>query len=217
MFKDNQSLTATKPILSDPNRSTLVESDLYDATKNLIQVGSVTDLVGDNNDKNDAIRELTSKSGWYVTLGTYNRTTDTFQPIGEKVVGGSVSIGGATYFATNTPAASVSQTNECSSNLGESRLYALNFETGGAILDLNKSTTTTTSGGSGGTSASTVLTTADRYQIQPGGGFAPSPVAAVVKLSDLNREAVIIGTSVLQTPRQDLNKRHSIYWGLQID
>ena len=123
-------------------------------------------------------------------------------------------MGGATYFATNVPAVSLGNTNACTSNLGESRLYAVSYQNGSAVLDLDK---TSTSSSLSGTSTSTVLTTSDRYTIQPGGGYAPSPVAAVVILNGAPREAVIIGTSVMQTPRQDLNRRHSIYWGLPID
>ncbi len=186
---------------------TLAESDLYDATGNLIQVGT-------SSQKSAAVTSINGSGGWYVTLGKLNSATGAYLPIGEKVVGGSISVGGATYFATNVPAVSLSSANACISNLGESRLYAVSYQSGAAVLDLDK---TITSSGLSGTSTSTVLTTSDRYTIQPGGGYAPSPVAAVVILNGAPREAVIIGTSVMQTPRQDLNRRHSIYWGLPID
>ncbi len=211
MFKDSHSLNASGPIFPNGGNtySYITEVDLYDATANLVQVGTSIQ-------KTTAASSLTSKSGWYVTLGKYNSSTGAYDAIGEKVVGGSVSVGGATYFATNTPQISLGSTNACSSNLGESRLYALAFQTGGAVLDLDK--TVTSSGTvSTSTTGSTTLTTSDRFQIQPGGGYAPSPVAAVVVLNGAPREAVIIGTSVMQTPRQDLNRRHSIYWGKKID
>ena len=209
MFKDSHSLNATRPLLSDTSRSTLVESDLYNATANLVQVGTSAQQTA-------AVAGYNAASGWYVTLGKWDNTSSSYLPIGEKVVGGSISMGGATYFATNVPAVSLGNTNACSSNLGESRLYAVNFKTGAAILDLYKSVSSSPSDTSS-TTPTTALTTEDRYMIQPGGGFAPSPVAAVVELSGQPREAVIIGTTVMQTPRQDLNRRHSIYWGIQID
>jgi len=186
---------------------TLAESDLYDATGNLVQVGT-------SSEKSAAVTSINGRGGWYVTLGKLDSSTGAYLPIGEKVVGGSISLGGATYFATNVPAVSLGNTNACTSNLGESRLYAVSYQNGSAVLDLDK---TSTSSSLSGTSTSTVLTTSDRYTIQPGGGYAPSPVAAVVILNGAPREAVIIGTSVMQTPRQDLNRRHSIYWGLPID
>ena len=209
MFKDSHSLNAIRPLLSDTSRSTLVESDLYNATANLVQVGTSAQQTA-------AVAGYNAASGWYVTLGKWDNTSSSYLPIGEKVVGGSISMGGATYFATNVPAVSLGNTNACSSNLGESRLYAVNFKTGAAILDLYKSVSSSPSDTSS-TTPTTALTTEDRYMIQPGGGFAPSPVAAVVELSGQPRESVIIGTSVMQTPRQDLNRRHSIYWGIQID
>ncbi len=208
MFKDNHSLNATGPLFPSAHINTYItEADLYNATANLIQSETSSQVSA-------AVSGLSNASGWYVSLVKLNRDGN-YEAIGEKVVGGSVSVGGATYFATNVPQISLGSTNACSSNLGESRLYALNFQTGSAILNLDQTVTST---GSDVTSTgSAVLTTSDRYMVQPGGGYAPSPVAAVVVLNGAPREAVIIGTSVMQTPRQDLNRRHSIYWGKKID
>lgn len=212
MFKDDHALNAIRAPVSGAAKATLTEADLYDATDNLVQVGTTAQQAA-------ATTALTNANGWYVTLGVWNNNTRAYQPIGEKVVGGSVSIGGATYFATNVPASSLASANpnSCTSSLGESRLYAVNFKTGAAILDLHNTDSGSYGSSSNYSTTPVVLTTSDRYQVQPGGGYAPSPVGAVVDLNGSPHEAVIIGTSVMQAPSQDLNRRHSIYWGLDID
>ena len=90
--------------------TTIIESELYDATTNLIQSGDAT-----------AITALAAARGWYVTLG-----------VGEKVVGSSVVLAGTAFFGTNQPSAS---TPGVCTNLGTARLYAMSYLNATATLE----------------------------------------------------------------------------------
>jgi len=99
--------------------STIAESNLYDATANLIQDGSATE-------KAAATTTLAGLRGWYITLGT-----------GEKVVSSSVTLGNATYFNTNRPVPPAPGV--CTTNLGEARQYTVSFLDGSAVVPYNVS------------------------------------------------------------------------------
>jgi type IV pilus assembly protein PilY1 len=99
--------------------STIAESNLYDATANLIQDGSATERAA-------ATTTLAGLRGWYITLGT-----------GEKVVSSSVTLGNATYFNTNRPVPPAPGV--CTTNLGEARQYTVSFLDGSAVVPYNVS------------------------------------------------------------------------------
>ena len=94
--------------------ATTLETDLYDATANLIQVGS-------DAQKAAAAAALDAAKGWYLTLAT-----------GEKVVGSALTMGGTTFFGTNQPSATVA--GSCT-NLGKALLYAVSFKDASATQD----------------------------------------------------------------------------------
>lgn len=175
MFKDEHALNAT--------RTTITEATMYDATANLVQVGTAAQQAA-------ATTALSSSDGWYVTLEG-----------GEKVVGGSTTIGGVVFFATNKPVSTLAA-GSCASNLGEARLYALNYQNAASFIDYNISNT---------------LTTADRYKVRPGGGYPPSPVPVVVEIGGQRYEAVITGTQVETPPSTILEKRFRTYWHIETD
>lgn len=156
--------------------TTIVESELYDTTANLIQVGT-------NEEKATARAALDAARGWYVTFGT-----------GEKAVGGSVTVSGSVYFGTNKPVSA--ETGACH-NLGEARLYTLDYLTGASTLEND------------GTSG---LSTTDRSTTLPGGGFPPSPVPVVIMINGVPHQAVISGTQVQKTAGEPLSKRYRTYW-----
>jgi type IV pilus assembly protein PilY1 len=157
--------------------STLTEATLFDTTNNLVQEGSASQIV-------DATGALTAAAGWFITLGA-----------GEKAVSGVVTLGGATFFNTNQPLPPASGV--CGSNLGTAREYAVNFQSGGAIIPYN---------------AAAGLTTASRYTTHAGGGYPPSPVAVIVKIGDKIYQLVISGTSVLRPPSTPLQARIRTFW-----
>ena len=127
MVKDDHSLTATRllPIIEGVAGSTTgVAGQLYDATSNLIQVGTSTQMAA-------AKTAFGLASGWYMTLGT-----------GEKVVGGSTTLAGTVFFGTNTP--TLVADNACVGNLGQARLYEVSYLNGSATIDQNQTGTLTT-------------------------------------------------------------------------
>jgi type IV pilus assembly protein PilY1 len=124
-------------------------------------------------------------SGWKISLG-----------LGEKNVGGTVTLGGTTFFNTNQPS-STAGGGSCGSNLGIARQYQVNFADAGATADLNRSG---------------FITTQDRAQVVAGGGFLPSPVPAVVEINGKKYQVVISGTQVQQPPGATLDTRQRTYW-----
>lgn len=127
MVKDDHGLTATRssPIVEGAvGATTGVAGQLYDATSNLIQVGTSAQMV-------TAKTAFGLASGWYIVLGT-----------GEKVVGGSATLAGTAYFGTNTPTPVA--VNACVGNLGQARLYAISYLNGSATIDQNKMGSLTT-------------------------------------------------------------------------
>lgn len=110
-------------MIKDPNIgksvssfTTITESDLYDTTSNLIQVGTTSQ-------QTTAQTAMNSAKGWYVTLNS-----------GEKVVGNAVVVSGGVYFGTNQPA---SASSDSCTNLGTARNYTVDFLNGGAMFDYN--------------------------------------------------------------------------------
>jgi len=101
------------------------ESDLFDATANLIQTGSEAQ-------QQAAIEDLESKSGWYIELE--GKDTKGIRHGGEKVISGSVTFGGKVIFTTYTPDFTVTGTG-CELNLGIARLYILDILNGTAVQD----------------------------------------------------------------------------------
>ena len=127
MIKDDHGLAATRssPIIEGAAGSTTgVSGQLYDATSNLIQVGTSSQVAA-------ASTAFGTASGWYMTLSA-----------GEKVVGGSTTMAGTAYFGTNTPTATTS--NACVGNLGLARIYGVSYLNGSATTDANKTGTLTT-------------------------------------------------------------------------
>ena len=153
---------------SNPTPSTIVDSQLFDATT----------VSGSN------------AFGFKMALG-----------LGEKNVGGDVTLNGITFFNTNQPS-STAGGGACGSNLGIARQYAISFQDASPAADLNPN-------GS--------LTTADRSMIVAGGGFLPSPIPAVVQINGRNFQVVISGTQVNQPAGTTLDTRTRVYWYKQFE
>ncbi|HKA45909.1 MAG TPA: PilC/PilY family type IV pilus protein [Burkholderiales bacterium] len=104
-------------------RTAITETNLYDATLNLIQDGTSAQ-------KAAASASLVTAKGWYITLGT-----------GEKVVGSSITLASTTFFNTNQP--SPPAPGVCASNLGIARQYGVNYKDATAMIDNDASGTLT--------------------------------------------------------------------------
>jgi type IV pilus assembly protein PilY1 len=97
----------------------ITESNLFDASANLVQDGTTTQQAA-------ARTALTSAQGWYISLQT-----------GEKVVGNAVTLAGTTFFGTNRPTPAADGV--CTPNLGEARFYALSLKDASATTENNAS------------------------------------------------------------------------------
>lgn len=95
----------TANLFHTSNEGTLTESNLYDATQNLVQAGTADQKAAAN-----SAFALTS-GGWYIRLT---------RP-GEKVLSRALTIGGVLYFNTYEPSTS---TTSCSASVGTNRSYS---------------------------------------------------------------------------------------------
>jgi len=99
------------PVLSNPsgNESTLTESDLYDATNNLVQAGT-------DREKADASTAFnTTTGGWMIKMNS---------PGGEKVLTRALTVNGYVYFNTYEP---TTNANSCQASVGINRSYVVNL------------------------------------------------------------------------------------------
>lgn len=147
--------------------------------------GDLTDVT---NVSSESFELPSTSAGWFLTL----------QP-GEKVVGNALTVFGTTFFGTNRPTPPAP--GECSSNLGEARLYALRFDTGTAARDLN---------------ADSLITPTDRSIVIAGGGYLPSPVYAPVMVEEKKVDTICIGPHCLNPGGQAFGTaRTRTFWHLQ--
>ena len=106
------------------NFTTITESDLVDVTDNLIQLGTV-------DEKAQAELALKNSKGWFIRL----------ENSGERGVSSPVIFDGVIYFTTYTPVDEDGTPLEdpcmVSGAAGIARLYAINYKTGEAVLDLS--------------------------------------------------------------------------------
>ena len=106
--------------LSAAGATTIHEIELYDATDNLLQVGT-------DSQPADAAADLRSARGWYITLGT-----------GEKAVGGTITIAGTVFFGTNQWNSTIA--GACNGSLGLARIYGMSYKDATTTLNLDGET-----------------------------------------------------------------------------
>lgn len=105
------------PITDAPNTA----KSLFDATANLIQVGTPEQ-------RELARNGLTNSMGWFVTLNA---------SVGEKSLSAATTLRGITFFTTFSPNSQTTNANICEPSAGTARLYALNLQDGSATIDFN--------------------------------------------------------------------------------
>jgi type IV pilus assembly protein PilY1 len=114
----------------EENPATLTESDLYNATDDLVVLGNASQ-------QTEARTALANGNGWYIELN---------QNAGEKVTSPMTVFNGVLYFTTYTPESGPPPDDEdpCEavSGRGQARLYALNYKTGEAAFDWSNLTET---------------------------------------------------------------------------
>jgi len=108
-------------VVKDKNLSTsLAESDLYDVTSGELQATGTTEAR-----KAEILAYLRSASGWFIQL-TANS--------GEKCLSPSVVLSRVAYYTTFTPGAG-GGSDPCHVGEGTGRIYALQYQTGNAVLN----------------------------------------------------------------------------------
>ena len=208
MFKDHGLIgnpvtanASTVPALSPVGTNAVLgETDLFDITDNCIQEASACPA---GVTQADAEASLTAADGWYLALGT-----------GEKSVGTAVTIAGTTFFGTNQPS-TASTLGACESDLGIARAYQVSFLNGSAAFEQD---------GVAGISAN------DRFGVVPGGGFLPSAVSSTVQLGGVDSDGdgiyevapvtktpVCLGTRCVDAPGNTLQTRVRSFWYKEID
>lgn len=100
----------------------LTESNLYDVTSDELQATDTTEAR-----KNEILTELGNSSGWFIQLNQYS---------GEKVLSPSTVLNKVAYFTTFTPGAGA-ESDPCHVGEGTARVYALQYQTGNAVLNLD--------------------------------------------------------------------------------
>jgi type IV pilus assembly protein PilY1 len=100
----------------------LTDTDLVDVTDNLVQDGT-------DQQKADTLSDLDSHEGWYIELN---------ENPGEKVLAPTIVYFGTAYLTTFTPTAGA-PADPCYIGVGTGRLYALDYMTAAAVLDLDES------------------------------------------------------------------------------
>lgn len=154
---------------ASPTKSTCTHADLTDVTSNAYQNSSLP----------------AGTHGWYLSFGA-----------GEKLVSNPITVFGTLIFGTNKPRPSTDG-NTCG-NLGEARLYQLDFRTAGAVQDTN---------GDG------LVNAEDRSAEVAGGGYLPSAVYSPVMIEDKRRDVVCVGTRCFKPGGAKFDtRRHRTYW-----
>lgn len=142
------------------------EDNLIDVTTDSLQLDG-TDAAA----RSSILNSLNTSYGWYIQLNLRG---------GEKVLAPALAFNKVAYFTTYTPNTTVS-TNPCSpGNLGVSRLYAVNYKTGEAVLNFTSGndTESTTNNARALSKSGKVLRRADR-EITLGVGI-PSGLVVVM-------------------------------------
>jgi len=110
-----------KNLTDTPSNRAYIESDLFDATSDILQTGTPEE-------KQVALAELYTKKGWFIQLSTNE---------GEKVLAPPVVFYGVAYFTTFTQSGSASPTDPCFVGEGTARLYMVGYKTGAAVFNLD--------------------------------------------------------------------------------
>lgn len=127
----------------EPTDPSWLSSEAENCGSDLLCLSSLTPITDAETPSDDL---FAAKKGWYLELDS-----------SEKVVTSALTIYGTVFFSTHQPA--VVGEDSCSANLGDSRLYSINFKTAEGVND-------------------------DRYADLVGDGLPPSPVAGLVTLDD---------------------------------
>jgi type IV pilus assembly protein PilY1 len=156
-----------------PDYAAITESDMYDATANLIREAAT------EAERATISSTIASLEGWYIILKTPGGAFE-----GEKVLAEAVTVANQVMFTTYTPTAS--SASACQASEGRGRFYIVSILDGSPMLNLDET----------GDSNLESLTKTDRYQTLLKGGIPPEP--SVIFPSDGSAPVTIIGTEVIE-------------------
>lgn len=125
-----QCTASPNPSTDNRCRLPITESKLYNASANLIQVGTADQRNAALNSLSTAVSNSTSM-GWYLNLTS---------SLGEKSLSASTTLRGITFFTTfapNSATSTTTNTNICEPAAGTARLYAVNLQDASATIDFN--------------------------------------------------------------------------------
>ncbi len=159
MIKDTAIWLAPQDSNGDIKYVSVSEDELYDASENLIQDGSASEI-------NQASLELSGKSGWYINLIN--------DGVKQKVFSSARIFNSVITFSSFQGARSESE-DLCTatSSMGKNSIYAIKLVDGTAALDMNEDDT---------------LDTSDRSKELPSSGFPPATVVVSTNISTDSRE-----------------------------
>ncbi len=132
--------------------ATLTESDLYDATANLIGQGTSTQQA-------TAVSQLNGSSGWYIKL---NKADGSWE--GEKVLAESLTVQNQILFTTFTPVVNTASQNSCAPSQGTAKTYRVNLLDATPVKNYDQ------------VGSADALTRSDRAVGLARGGIPPEPV-----------------------------------------
>ncbi len=191
----------TNAIIVDPQRDsegmfindiTAKSYFILDNSLNIIQSGDVTNKIRFVKYVVDALNHP-QNAGWHIDFKDKNGTA-----IGEKVVSTPTIYKGVVYFTAYVPKQDVAQAvdeDKCSGTAaeGEGRLYMIDYRTGAAVVDADR----TTVGIQGHT---------DRYIVLSGKGIPPEQVLVVHK----DKESIVVGFQEVPVSRP--SRIENYYW-----
>ena len=109
----------------NPVYTTITESDLYDATTDIINTGT-------DDEKTAALDSIANADGWYIDL--VNTTDSSLE--GEKVLASAATFRGTVMFTTYTPVPD-DQAVGCSPNTGTSRFYFVDLYNAAGLVNFD--------------------------------------------------------------------------------
>jgi len=180
-------------VIDDDNQTaTLTETDLRDVTDDELQTTTVASGTGSIADLLDKLAE---KKGWYIKLNQHS---------GEKVLSPPLLLNKTAHFVTYTPPPPDVEQNlkPCDEpdNIGTARLYSLDYKTGEAVINYDKTNDSTATTNKRATTASGVLLRKDREKTI-GSGIPSGPVAVVSPGGNVKLLLGVDGKIVKEDPR----------------
>jgi type IV pilus assembly protein PilY1 len=151
VIRDKNVSGPARDTTGNPVYTAITESNLYDATDNLIQSPTAATAA-------TAASNLAGKQGYFIKL---KRTDGNYE--GEKVLAQGLTIGNMVIFTTFTPISSTSAS-ACAPSQGMGKVYIINVEDGGAATDAD---------GDG------VMERSDRTDILVRAGIPPRPTTII--------------------------------------